>query len=162
MSRIDELCDACKIGDIKNVKGYVSREVDINARSSESHGYTPLMYAVVGGNGNFTKPPVSNGNIDVIMFLVYSGADLQMTNNNDFTVFDIVEFKYSDMYDEDFSKVKEFLIAMNSNTKILSLFKILYHKYIYLVFETIFDLVQTLIHEQVIPREGGKKKKEEL
>ena len=73
MSRINALCDACKIGNIKNVKRYVEiNGVDINARSSESHGYTPLMYAVVGGNGNFTKPPVSNGNIDVIMFLVYS------------------------------------------------------------------------------------------
>lgn len=160
MSRIIALCDACKIGDIKNVKRYVEiNGVDINARSSESHGYTPLMYAVVGGNTNFTNPPVSNGNVEVIMFLVYSGADLQMKNNNENTVFDIVEFNYSEMDDINFKNVKEFLIAMKSNAKILSLFKMLYQKYIYLGVETIFDLVQTLIHEEVIPREGGKKGK---
>lgn len=157
MSRIIALCDACKIGDIKNVKRYVEiNGVDINARSSESHGYTPLMYAVVGGNTNFTNPPVSNGNIEVIMFLVYSGADLQMKNNNENTVFDIVEFNYSEMDDINFKNVKEFLIAMKSNAKILSLFKILYHKFIFLGFDTIFELIQTLKQERLV--QGGKKR----
>jgi hypothetical protein len=156
MSRINDLFDACKIGDIKNVKGCVSKGFDINARSSESHGYTPLMYAVVGGNGNFTKPPVSNGNIDVIMFLVYSGADLQMKNKNENTVFDIVEFNYSEMDDINFKNVKEFLNDINGDTQILALFKILYHKFIYLGPETIFELIQTLKQERLV--KGGKKR----
>ena len=80
-----------------------------------------------------------------------------MTNNNDFTVFDIVEFNYSEMDDINFNNVKEFLIAMKSNAKILALFKILYHKFIYLGPETIFDLVQTLKQEKMV--QGGKRRK---
>ena len=47
---------------------------------------------------------------------------------------------------------------INGNVKILSLFKILYHKYIYLGVETIFDLVETLSLEE-LDKKGGKKRR---
>ena len=41
------------------------------------------------------------------------------------------------------------LINIIRRSRVLSLFKILYHKYIYLGVDTIFQLIQTLIHEKV-------------
>ena len=36
-----------------------------------------------------------------------------------------------------------------NRSRVLCLFKIVYHKYIYLSFESIFDLVQILMHEEI-------------
>ena len=41
------------------------------------------------------------------------------------------------------------VIEMVKRSRVLSLFKILYHKYIYLNVETIFNIVQTLMHEDL-------------
>jgi hypothetical protein len=71
------------------------------------------------------------------------------------TLFEIVEYNMSDTA---FLPVKKFLNDINGNVKILSLFKILYHKYIYLGVETIFDLVETLSLEE-LDKKGGKKRR---
>jgi hypothetical protein len=51
--------------------------------------------------------------------------------------------------DADPTKVDPDLINIINRSRVLSLFKILYHKYIYLGVDTIFQLIQTLIHEKV-------------
>ena len=152
---IVDFCNACKAGNLEKVKEFVENGVDINGKCDSWPGYTPLMMALAGGNGVYTNPPVANGNIDVIAFLVYSGADLQMKTAAGRTVFQIGEFMRSD---KDFLPVKQFLNNINGNVKILSLFKILYHKYIYLGVETIFDLVETLSLEE-LDKKGGKKRR---
>jgi len=151
---IVDFCNACKVGNLEKVKEFVENGVDINGKCDSWPGYTPLMMAVAGGNGVYTNPPVDNGNIDVIMFLVYSGADLQMKTAAGRTVFQIGEFVRSD---KSFLKVNQFLNDINGDTQILTLFKMLYDKFIYLGPETIFDLVQTLKQEKMV--QGGKKRK---
>lgn len=151
---IVDFCNACKAGNLEKVKEFVENGVDINGKCDSWPGYTPLMMALAGGNGVYTNPPVANGNIDVIAFLVYSGADLQMKTAAGKTVFQIGEFMRSD---KDFLPVKQFLNNINGDTQILALFKMLYHKFIYLGPETIFDLVQTLKQEKMV--QGGKKRK---
>ncbi len=151
---IVDFCNACKAGNLEKVKEFVENGVDINGKCDSWPGYTPLMMALAGGNGVYTNPPVANGNIDVIAFLVYSGADLQMKTAAGRTVFQIGEFMGSD---KDFLPVKQFLNNINGDTQILALFKMLYHKFIYLGPETIFDLVQTLKQEKMV--QGGKKRK---
>ena len=152
---IVDFCNACKAGNLEKVQELVENGVDINGKCDSWPGYTPLMMALAGGNRVYTNPPVANGNIDVIAFLVYSGADLQMKTAAGRTVFQIGEFMRSD---KDFLPVKQFLNNINGNVKILSLFKILYHKYIYLGVETIFDLVETLSLEE-LDKKGGKKRR---
>jgi ankyrin repeat protein len=152
---IVDFCNACKAGNLEKVQELVETGVDINGKCDSWPGYTPLMMAIVGGNGVRTKPPVANGNGDVIAFLVYSGADLQMKTAAGRTLFEIVEYNMSDTA---FLPVKNFLNDINGNVKILSLFKILYHKYIYLGVETIFDLVETLSLEE-LDKKGGKKRR---
>jgi len=51
--------------------------------------------------------------------------------------------------DADPTKVDPDLINIINRSRVLSLFKILYHKYIFLGVDTIFQLIQTLIHEKV-------------
>jgi hypothetical protein len=153
--KLVDFCNACKVGNLEKVKEFVENGIDINGKCGDWPGYTPLMMAVAGGNSLYTDPPVDNGNIDVIMFLVYSGADLQMKTAAGRTVFQIGEFVRSD---KSFLKVNQFLKDINSDVKILALFKILYHKFIYLGVETILQLVQTLKYEGVMPREGGRKR----
>ena len=151
---IVDFCNACKAGNLEKVQELVENGVDINGKCDSWPGYTPLMMAIVGGNRVYTNPPVANGNIDVIAFLVYSGADLQMKTAAGRTVFQIGEFMRSD---KDFLPVKQFLNNINGDTQILALFKILYNKFIYLGPETIFDLVQTLKQEKMV--QGGKRRK---
>jgi ankyrin repeat protein len=151
---IVDFCNACKAGNLEKVKEFVENGVDINGKCDSWPGYTPLMMALAGGNGVYTNPPVANGNIDVIAFLVYSGADLQMKTAAGRTVFQIGEFMRSDI---DFLPVKQFLNNINGDTQILALFKMLYDKFIYLGPETIFDLVQTLKQEKMV--QGGKRRK---
>ena len=152
LNKVD-FCNACKAGNLEKVKEFVENGVDINGNCAIWPGYTPLMMALVGGNGVYTKPPVANGNIDVIAFLVYSGADLQMKTAAGRTLFQIGEFTSSDI---DFLPVKQFLNNIKDEMQILATFKILYHKFIYLGPETIFELVQTLKHQRLV--QGGKKR----
>jgi ankyrin repeat protein len=149
-----DFCNACREGNLKKVQEFVENGVDINGKCDDWPGYTPLMMALAGGNRSYTDPPVANGNIDVILFLVYSGANLQAKTSAGRTLFEIGEFIRS--YPA-FQPVKQFLNDVNGDTQILALFKILYNKFIYLGPETIFELVQTLKQEKMV--KGGKKRK---
>ncbi len=150
-----EFCLACRRGDFEKVKMLIEKGVDINAPSPEWPNYTPLMYAVVGGNG---EPPLENGNIDVIAFLIYSGADLNGKNGGGRTVFQINEFVQTTKNYEAFRHVKQFLNIMKNNAPILALFKMLDHKFIYLDIGNAIELVESLEAESLPPK-GGKKRK---
>lgn len=70
--RLEELLNSCKTGDLENIKEICSLKKFINEQND--FGWTPLIVATYANQ------------LDVIKYLITSGADIHITNNNGTTL----------------------------------------------------------------------------
>jgi serine/threonine-protein phosphatase 6 regulatory ankyrin repeat subunit B len=73
---IENLCDACVRGDIKQVKSWIDIGVDVNTNFKDTNGVegTPVYYTA------------NEGHLDIIQLLLQAGANInQMTTDNGYT-----------------------------------------------------------------------------
>ena len=105
------------------------------------------------------------GHFDVVDLLVKAGADIDKENKRGYSALQFaLEYQHVDIIDYliligisiDFGFVLDFIKwrlrdnrQVINRSRILSIFKLFYHKFIFLSVEGIFDLVQTLLNEKM-------------
>jgi hypothetical protein len=159
----EDLCHACETGNLEHVKTIVeSNLVDVNERCQieRSPGPIPLVQVLVGITSNRDKTR-DNDFYEIIAFLISSGADVnKMYGSNDvkYTMFETKAYRYLEN-DARHKVLIDFLNDVRSgNEQILRFCKTLRDKYIYLDFETMYEIVQTLKNEYPVKPRGGKRK----
>jgi hypothetical protein len=161
------LCESCEKGHLKNVEATVkSGLVDVNERCQYPDrrlAHIPLVHALDG----ITRNRDETRDIyfyEIIAFLISSGADVNYIYKSEFTQFTMFETKaYMLVKGDPRHKVLiDFLDDVRRgdvNEQILGICKILREKHIYLDFETMYEVVQTLKNEYpAVQSKGGKRK----